>query len=104
MARVGGGVPSAGTGRGGAGCEDIGTAGTGLGAATLSLGGAPEPPGMLSFKLGPGGGGVVAILNQSAGEFLAIMSDNSSGSVSLRSFPLIDKSSIVFRSVSVMRP
>ena len=63
MARVGGGVPSAGTGRGGAGCEDIGTAGTGLGAATLSLGGAPEPPGMLSFKLGPGGGGgVVAIL------------------------------------------
>jgi len=105
--RVGGGVPSAGTGSGGAGCEDIGTAGAGLGAATLSLGGAPEPPGILSFKLGPGwgGGGVVAILkNQSAGEFLAIMSDNSSGSVSLRSFPLIDKSSIVFRSVSVMRP
>ena len=98
-------MPSAGTGSGGAGCEGIGTAGAGLGAATLSLGGAPEPPGILSFKLGLGGGGVVAILrNQSSGEFLAIMSDNSSGSVSLRSFPLIDKSSIVFRSVSVMRP
>jgi hypothetical protein len=78
--------------------------GVGLGAATLSFGAEPEPPGMLSFKLGPGGGGVFDILkNQSAGEFLAMMSDNSSGSVSLRSFPLIDKSSIVFRSVSVMR-
>lgn len=103
---VGGGTPRAGTGNGCAGCEGVGGAGAGLGEATFSFGGVLEPPGILSFKLGLGGvGGVVAILkNQSTGVFLAIISDNSSGSVSLRSLPLIDKSSIVLRSVSVMRP
>ena len=65
-AGAGGGAPRAGTGKGGAGCEAVGTAGAGLGAATLSFGGALEPPGILSFKLGPGGGvGVVAILKKS---------------------------------------
>ena len=63
---TGGEAPRAGTGNGAAGCEGIGTAGVGLGAATLSLGVAFEPPGILSFKLGPGGGvGVVAILKKS---------------------------------------
>jgi len=64
--RTGAGAPRAGTGKGGADCEGVGSAGAGLGAATLSFGGALEPPGILSFKLGPGGGvGVVAILKKS---------------------------------------